>query len=262
MNLWTPKIINESKSLFEMKEKEIFVLVPVREAKWYEQLLPAATAALMPHKKTLFWTKDRDRVSIRDPIVLMYFGPENRLGEISAHFQDEFTIMRPMGATSIGSMWTPPKIGEKLNTGDQEYDPVPSVQIGVGKTLNSDQRSTMETLLRKYKHVVNPKPGVCRVAGARIDTGSAKPVNLPLRRTSPAQRADLEKELKELQELGIIRPSVSPWAAAVVLVKKPDGSWRFCVDYRELNKVTVRDSYPLPRVDDYLQVATHPILGW
>jgi len=252
MNLWTPKIINESKSLYEMKEKEMFVLVPVREAKWYEQLLPAATAALMPHKKTTFWTKDRDRVSIRDPIVLMYFGPEDRLGELSAHFQDEFTIMRPMGSTSIGSMWTPPKIGEKLDNRDQEYDPVPSVQIGVGKTLTSDQRSIMETLLRKYKHIVNPKPGVCRVAGARIDTDSSKPINLPLRRTSPAQRADLEKELKELQELGIIRPSVSPWAAAVVLVKKPDGSWRFCVDYRELNKVTVRDSYPLPRVDDYL----------
>jgi hypothetical protein len=206
----------------------------------------------MPHKKTTFWTKDRDRVSIRDPIVLMYFGPEDRLGELSAHFQDEFTIMRPMGSTSIGSMWTPPKIGEKLDNRDQEYDPVPAVQIGVGKTLTSDQRSIMETLLRKYKHIVNPKPGVCRVAGARIDTGSSKPINLPLRRTSPAQRADLEKELKELQELGIIRPSVSPWAAAVVLVKKPDGSWRFCVDYRELNKVTVRDSYPLPRVDDYL----------
>jgi hypothetical protein len=252
MNLWTTKIIDESKSLYEMREKEIFVLVPVREAKWYEQLLPVATAALMPHKKTLFWTSDRERVSIRDPVTLLYFGPENRLAEIAAHFQDEYTIMRPLGTASIGSMWTPPKTSVRREEDEQDYDPVPSVKIGVGKELLSDQRSMIETLLRKYKHVVNPKPGVCRVAGARIDTGSAKPINLPLRRTSPAQRADLEKELKELQELGIIQPSVSPWAAAVVLVKKPDGSWRFCVDYRELNKVTIRDSYPLPRVDDYL----------
>ena len=252
MSLWTPKIIHEAKSLFEMQEKEIFVLVPVREAKWYEQLLPVATAALMPHKKTLFWTWDRDRVSIRDPVVLLYFGPEDRLAEISNHFQDEYTIMRPMGSTSIGSMWTPPKTNARMNETDEEYDPVPSVQIGVGKELKTEEKSLIQTLLRKYKHVINPKPGVCRVAGARIDTGPSKPINLPLRRTSPAQRADLEKELKELQELGIIRPSVSPWAAATVLVKKPDGSWRFCVDYRELNKVTIRDSYPLPRVDDYL----------
>ena len=116
-----------------MKEKEIFVLVPVREAKWYEQLLPAATAALMPHKKTLFWTWNRERVSIRDPVILMYFGPENRLAEISAHFQDEYTLMRPMGTTTIGSMWTPPKTDVRSNTEDMEYDPVPAVKIGEGK---------------------------------------------------------------------------------------------------------------------------------
>ena len=252
MNTWTPKIINESKSLFEMRKKEIFALVPARETKWYEQLLPVATAALMPHRKPLFWTADNDRVSIRDPVVLLYFGPEDRLVEISAHFQDEFTIMKPLGTTTIGSMWTPPESAPMPTEGLEDYDPVPDVKIGVGKVLTEEQESALKALIRKFKHVVNKIPGVCRVAGARIDTGTNRPINLPLRRTSPAQRADLEKELKELQALGIIRPSISPWAAAVVLVKKPDGSWRFCVDYRELNKITVRDSYPLPRVDDYL----------
>ncbi|RVW81511.1 Retrovirus-related Pol polyprotein from transposon 17.6 [Vitis vinifera] len=72
---------------------------------------------------------------------------------------------------------------------------------------------------------------------------------------APYRMASLElKELKiQLQELldkGFIRPSVSPWGAPVLFVKKKDGSMRLCIDYRELNKVTVRNKYPLPRIDD------------
>jgi len=58
--------------------------------------------------------------------------------------------------------------------------------------------------------------------------------------------------LEEMQQQGVIEPSNSPWASPVVLVRKKDGSLRFCIDYRKLNKVTRKDSYPLPRVDDLL----------
>ena len=50
--------------------------------------------------------------------------------------------------------------------------------------------------------------------------------------------------------MGLTRPSVSPWGAPVIFVKKKDGSWRLCIDYRQLNKATVRNQYPLPRIDD------------
>ena len=61
---------------------------------------------------------------------------------------------------------------------------------------------------------------------------------------------ELKKQLKELQEKGFIRPSSSPWGAPVIFVDKKDGSQRMCVDYRSLNEVTIKNKYPLPRIDD------------
>ena len=66
----------------------------------------------------------------------------------------------------------------------------------------------------------------------------------------PAELKELKQQIKELEEKGFIRPSMSPWGAPVLFVKKKDGSWRLCVDYRELNKLTIKNRYPLPRIDD------------
>ncbi|RVW75772.1 Retrovirus-related Pol polyprotein from transposon 17.6 [Vitis vinifera] len=69
-------------------------------------------------------------------------------------------------------------------------------------------------------------------------------------RMAPLELKELKIQLQELLDKGFIRPSVSPWGAPVLFVKKNDGSMRLCIDYRELNKVTVRNKYPLPRIDD------------
>nr|KYP41166.1 Transposon Ty3-I Gag-Pol polyprotein [Cajanus cajan] len=71
-------------------------------------------------------------------------------------------------------------------------------------------------------------------------------------RMSPSELAELKKQLEELLEKQFIRPSVSPWGAPVLLVKKKDGSFRLCVDYRQLNKFTIKNKYPLPRIDDLM----------
>ncbi|GJU00476.1 hypothetical protein Tco_1110814 [Tanacetum coccineum] len=66
----------------------------------------------------------------------------------------------------------------------------------------------------------------------------------------PEELPELSEQLKELSDKGFIRPSSSPWGAPVLFVKKKDGSFRMCIDYRELNKLTVKNRYPLPKIDD------------
>nr|GEZ62045.1 putative reverse transcriptase domain-containing protein [Tanacetum cinerariifolium] len=78
----------------------------------------------------------------------------------------------------------------------------------------------------------------------------AAPVAYAPYRLAPSEMKELAKQLQELSEKGFIRPSSSPWGAPVLFVKKKDGSFRMCIDYRELNKLTVKNRYPLPRIDD------------
>ncbi|XP_074327983.1 uncharacterized protein LOC141665898 [Apium graveolens] len=78
----------------------------------------------------------------------------------------------------------------------------------------------------------------------------AEPISKAPYLMAPIELQELNEQLQELLDRGCIRPNVSPWGASVLFVKKKDGSMRLCVDYMELNKVTIRNRYPLPRIDD------------
>ena len=67
---------------------------------------------------------------------------------------------------------------------------------------------------------------------------------------APAELKELKVQMEEMVNKGFVRPSTSPWGAPVLFVKKKDGSMRLCIDYTELNKVTIGNQYPLPRIDD------------
>ena len=80
--------------------------------------------------------------------------------------------------------------------------------------------------------------------------GDAKPIKQAPRRLPLAQKAIVDQEIDKMLSEGIIETSDSAWSSPVVLVKKKDGSIRFCVDYRKLNNVTRKDAYPLPKIDE------------
>ena len=94
--------------------------------------------------------------------------------------------------------------------------------------------------------------GMCRQLEIIDYHPNAKPIKQRPWSMPFAVREEVSKQLKKMQETGVICPSNSPWASPVVLVRKKDGTHRFCVDYRELNTATKPDTFPLPRVDDLL----------
>lgn len=80
----------------------------------------------------------------------------------------------------------------------------------------------------------------------------AQPVKVRPYRYSPIQKSEIEKQLKQMLSQGVIWPSASSFASPALLVRKKDGTWRFCVDYRHLNAITVKHMYPMPVVDELL----------
>ncbi|KZR96910.1 Uncharacterized protein APZ42_008490, partial [Daphnia magna] len=82
--------------------------------------------------------------------------------------------------------------------------------------------------------------------------GTATPVHQSPYKSAWKERAIVQKQVDEMLSRSVIERSTSPWASPVVLVKKKDGSWRFCVDYRRLNAISVKDVYPLPRIEETL----------
>ena len=85
-----------------------------------------------------------------------------------------------------------------------------------------------------------------------IDTRDTAPIRQRVRRIAPARRDETKKSLDNMLQKDVIQPSISPWASPIVLVRKKDGSLRFCIDYRKVNTIIRKDTYPLPRVDDTL----------
>ncbi len=91
--------------------------------------------------------------------------------------------------------------------------------------------------------------GLPKVRALQVMPGTTL-VSIAPYRMAPTELKKLKIQLQESLDKGFVRPSVSPWGALVLFVKKNDGTLRLCVDYRQLNKVTVKNIYPLPRIDD------------
>ena len=125
----------------------------------------------------------------------------------------------------------------------------------VDVSVNTEEKGRLRDILQRYRDCFSQHEfdlGRTSVVTHQIDTGNSRPVKQVLRRHPPPHQEEIDRQLKSMSEQDIIEPSKSPWASNVVIVKKKDGAMRFCIDYRQLNDVTVKDSYPLPKIVDCL----------
>ena len=121
--------------------------------------------------------------------------------------------------------------------------------------LNPSEMKQLESLLREFKDVVSVGEedlGQTELVYHKIDTGDAPPIRQPARRLPFHQKEEVCQLLDNMLSRGIVEPSQGPWSSPIVLVKKKDGSTRFCVDFRKVNDLTQKDAQPLPRIDDTL----------
>ena len=111
------------------------------------------------------------------------------------------------------------------------------------------ERDRLWELIRSHRDVfalTDAELGQTNLVTHRIDTRDMDPIKIPPHRASPAKMPIIREEVQSMLDKGVIQPSKSPYSAPIVLQKKKDGSWRFCVDHRKLNDVTIKDAFPIP----------------
>ena len=127
----------------------------------------------------------------------------------------------------------------------------------IEENISGTDRKKIRQLLLNNQEVFGTKEepfGRTDLVKHDIVTDGSQPIKQHMRRIPFHLRPEADKEVSKMLNAGVIEPSSSPWAAPVVLVRKKDGTIRYCIDYRKLNDVTKKDSYPLPRIDDSLDV--------
>ena len=163
----------------------------------------------------------------------------------------EQLVEEPKTMTCVSSVTAARKPEASLQDQSLLWDMV----MKVGKNISMAEKEQLYLVLLEFVDVFSPQPGEhghTTVLQHRIDTGISPPILQHPRRIPQSRTEEVRRLIDDMLKKDIIQHSSSPWSSPIVLVKKKDGSARFCVDYRKLNAVTKKDAYPLPRVDDTL----------
>jgi len=184
---------------------------------------------------------------------------ENREKTSKCNFDLEENFDYTLGYANpaeVLSQWEFPDFMDECKESEHEVPLYPDMPdfLQVPSSLTENQREALQKVLYEFIPIFTKIPGKCANFEHKIDTGDHRPISTTLRPMNAAKRAIFDKTFDELLDLGIIEPSNSPWSSSGFVVPKKDGGYRFVIDYKPINKITVPDSYPIPRIDDILSL--------
>lgn len=146
---------------------------------------------------------------------------------------------------------------DKSNDADEWSDKVNDLVSEIPLYVSEMDKNRLKKLLVEFKDIFSQNEddlGRCSILQHKINTGDAVPVKQPLRRQPAPYQEFIDKKIEVMLKHNIIAPTTSPWAANVVIVRKKNNSLRLCLDTRPLNRATILDAYPFPRIDESLEV--------
>ena len=257
-------LVNKSRSGFAKVQEP--VIIPGRSLKQINVKVPLSKSG--PYEAII----ERHACSVNFPNgvaigrTLVTVDKSGKVPIQVANFSENDILLKTMRIGSVCEIDVPSPIHISKTTSEirvslgapseQVKGPV-DIHFDVGDCLNSDQQAQLETLLKRHINVFSKDEYDVGTVNAGIEhhirTVDDQPVKVPYRRVPPNQWTEVRDYLQKALDKQVIRPSSSPYAAPVVLVRKPNGDLRMCVDYRQLNNKVKKDSYPLPRIEDALE---------
>ena len=164
------------------------------------------------------------------------------------------SLLCSLNSVSVVDSWTP--ASSQKSDDSEKVSETGFEDLGVSvetDNLSAEQLNKVRQVLTNWSHIFSKGPtdlGKADIVKHEIKLTDNTPFKDPYRRIPPAMYEEVRQHLKEMLDADAIRPSESPFSSNVVLVRKKDGSLRFCIDFRKLNSRTIRDAYTLPRIDD------------
>ena len=190
------------------------------------------------------------------------FGPDKTDKDGETKIKEKEKESDPQTTPKDSADQSPPKFGPRPDTSSADFDFKTELDclpftINIGEApLSREQQSHFLDLIYNYKEVFSLYDGdlgFCDALKHSIPTTTDKPVYLPHQQIPVQLQQEVRKCLESWLKQGIIRPSKSPYASQVVIVCKKSSKIRLCVDFRKLNAISIRDSFPLPRIEEALQ---------
>ena len=208
------------------------------------------TVPIINNTSRRFHVKKRNLVAFIETIESNNNTDNYELTNNSAHLSVNPLTTAPLHPSEHTSNIKLGKPSHKKSKQDRSLQPL-TYNIGVSE--NTDRHKTLIDLLHKHDDVFVDdirQLQQTNILQASLNTGNSAPIRQRPYKTPLALQADVDKQIDEMLEAGIISPSFSPWASPLVIVPKKDGSIRICCDYRKFNQVLVKDSYPMSRIEE------------